>query len=166
MAPPCAAPSAPAGCIDSISAPPAPTAEPATPGLPVTTRALGCAAAGAFAAIGLAIVGPWWLIPTGGWGVAAGLFLGSIWYSLWPLDATRTAAHAKRENPRRATTDVLLLGASLVSLLGVGLVLVRASHQQGLDKGLLVGLCVVSIVFGWGIVHTVFTLRYARLFYS
>ncbi len=149
-----------------MSAPPAPAAKPATTDLPVTTRALTCAAAGTLAAIGLGIIGPWWLIPIGGWAVAAALFLGSIWHSLWPLDASRTATHAKRENPRRATADVLMLTASLVSLLAVGLVLVRASHQQGLDKGLLVGVCVLSIVFGWGVVHTVFTLRYARLFYG
>jgi len=98
--------------------------------------------------------------------VAAVLFLGSIWHLLWPLDASRTAAHAGRENPRRATADALLLAASLASLLAVGLVLVRASDQQGLDKSLLVGGCVLSIVCGWGVVHTVFTLRYARLFYG
>ncbi len=34
-----------------------------------------------------------------------------------------------------------------------------------MDKGLLIGVCVLSIVLSWSIVHTVFTLRYASLYY-
>ena len=45
------------------------------------------------------------------------------------------------------------------------MVLVRASHETGLDKGLLVGLSVASIVLAWSTVHTVYTLRYAHLYY-
>jgi uncharacterized membrane protein len=145
---------------------PASASEPEVTVLPVTTRALLCAGAGVVAAIVLAIVGPWWLIPIGAWDVAALAFLSSIWRSLWRLDARGTASHAKRENPQRSTADLLLLGASLISLLAVGLVLARASDQHGLDKGLLVGVCLLSIVLGWSIVHTVFTLRYARLYYG
>jgi uncharacterized membrane protein len=43
---------------------------------------------------------------------------------------------------------------------------VRASHETGLTKGLLVGMSVASIVLAWAVVHTVYTLRYAKLFYE
>src|SRR6202011_6336534 len=92
-------------------------------------------------------------------------FIIGLCYRLAPLDAAGTAARSQHEDPSRATADLLLLGASLVSLLAVGLVLVRASHLQGLDKGLVVGASVLSVVLAWGIVHTVYTLRYARLYY-
>jgi uncharacterized membrane protein len=123
------------------------------------------AAAGAASAIVVAIIGPWWLIPLTAWDVTALAFIVGIWYRLGPLDAAGTAELAQREDPRRATADLLLLGASLVSLLAVGLVLVRANSQQGLDRGMLVGASVLSIVLAWGIVHTVYMLRYARLYY-
>lgn len=42
----------------------------------------------------------------------------------------------------------------------------RASSDAGLAKGLLVGLGVLSIVLGWSVVHTVYTLRYAKLYYD
>jgi uncharacterized membrane protein len=120
---------------------------------------------GAVAAIIVAILGPWWLIPLVGWDVTALVFIVGIAIRLRPLNASETAELSQREDPSRATADLLLLGASGVSLLAVGLVLVRASHEQGLDKGLLVGASVVSIVLGWTIVHVVFMLRYARIYY-
>ena len=47
-----------------------------------------------------------------------------------------------------------------------GGVLVRAGHTTGLTRGLLVGLSVASVVLAWSVVHTVFTLRYANLYYT
>lgn len=82
------------------------------------------------------------------------------------MDANETAHWARREDPGRAITDVLLLGASVISLLAVGLVLVRAGKTSGLDRGLLVGLGVTSIVLSWGVVHSVYVLRYAQLYYA
>ena len=125
-----------------------------------------CAAAGALAAVVLAVVGPWWLVPIGAWVAAASAFLAWMVRTLGPLDAVGTATHATREDPSRDLADLILLAASLVSLLAVGLVLVRASKQQGLDKGLLVGMCVFSVVLGWSIVHGVYTLRYAKRYYG
>lgn len=138
----------------------------AAEGTSATVRVARAAGAGALAAIIVAIMGPWWLIPLTAWDVTALVFIIGIALRLAPLDAARAMALARREDPSRATADLLLLGASLVSLLAVGLVLVRASHDQGLDKGLLVGASILSIVLGWAIVHAVFTLRYARLYYG
>jgi uncharacterized membrane protein len=134
-------------------------------GLTATARVARAAAAGIASAIVVAIIGPWWLIPLTGWDITAVAFIAGIWYRLAPLDAKGTEELSQREDPSRATADLLLLGASLVSLLAVGLVLVRANTQQGLDRGMLVGASVLSIVLAWGIVHTVYMLRYARLYY-
>jgi uncharacterized membrane protein len=131
-----------------------------------TMRVARAAGIGAGTAIVVAIIGPWWLIPLAAWDCTALVFVVAIWRRLAPLDAAGTAGLARREDPSRATADLLLIGASLVSLLAVGLVLVRSNQMQALDKGLLVGVCVLSIVLAWGIVHTVFTLRYARLYYG
>lgn len=124
------------------------------------------ATAGIAAALIVALVGPWWLIPLAAWDIAAALLLGWTWGVLWRLDGVRTASHAKREGPNRANSDLLLLGGSVVSLGAVGLVLVRSSHESGLAKGLLVGCGVISIVLAWAVVHTVYTLRYAKLYYD
>jgi uncharacterized membrane protein len=125
-----------------------------------------CALAGCVGAAIVAAVAPWWIVPLTGWDIAAAAFLGSTWSALWSLDEKQTAAKATRESPGRLNTDVLLLSGSVMSLVAVGLVLVRASKEAGLDKGLLVGMAIASIVLAWAIVHTVFTLRYAKLYYE
>jgi uncharacterized membrane protein len=125
-----------------------------------------CAIAGALGALVVAIAGPWWLAPLAAWDIASVGLLGWTWRLLWPLGTAQTASHARQESPGRANTDLLLLAGSIISLLAVGLVLVRASNETGLAKGLLVGLGVASIVLAWAVVHTVYTLRYAKLYYQ
>ena len=95
----------------------------------VGVRFAVCAGAGALGGLVVAIVGPWWLIPLSGWDTAALLFVSWMWHSLWPLDAADTAKEARRENPRRAAADALLLSASVASLIAVSLVLVRAGQR-------------------------------------
>jgi uncharacterized membrane protein len=129
-------------------------------------RLIPCTLAGAAVGALAAVLGPWWLGPLAAWDAAAGLMLAWTWRLLWPLSPSATSAHATRESPGRANTDLMLLGGSVVSLLAVGLVLVRATSETGLDKGLLVGLSVASIVLAWSTVHTVYTLRYAHLYYD
>jgi uncharacterized membrane protein len=100
-----------------------------------------------------------------GWDAAAAAYVVWVWSAIWPLDAAHTAPLAERQDPTRATADVLLLTAAVASLVAVGLVLARASHARGTSELLLLGLGVASVVVSWLLVHTVFTLRYARLYY-
>jgi uncharacterized membrane protein len=131
-----------------------------------SVRAATSAAVGAAAGAVSAVVGPWWLGPLVAWDASAALWLFWTWRLVWPLSPVETAAHATRESPGRANTDVMLLTGSVISLVAVGLVLVRAGHESGLDRGLLVGVCVLSIVLAWSTVHTVYALRYASLYYD
>lgn len=58
------------------------------------------------------------------------------------------------------------MGASVACLVGVGLALLKAAESEGSGEALLVALAVISVVESWAVVHTVFTLRYARLYYT
>jgi uncharacterized membrane protein len=60
---------------------------------------------------------------------------------------------------------VLLLTASVASLVAVGLVIVRARNSSGVLESLQAGLSLASVVLSWSVVHTVFALRYASLYY-
>jgi uncharacterized membrane protein len=48
----------------------------------------------------------------------------------------------------------------------VGLVLVEAGNSSGAAKSLQAALSLASVVLSWSVVHTVFTLRYAHLYYA
>ena len=95
------------------------------------------------------------------WAVAASVFLGWTWTSIWPLGADDTSRIAHREDPTRAVRDLVLLLVAVVSLLTVGLVIFRP-HDSGPVR---LGLGVVCVVASWAVLHTIFVLRYARLYY-
>jgi len=77
-----------------------------------------------------------------------------------------TARHAAVEDLSRRTADLVLILASVTSLIGVGLSLLEASDTEGLEKAMIVAVASVSVILSWATVHTVFTLRYARLYYA
>ncbi len=126
------------------------------------------------AAIGFGVVGAvvtgvlagWSYAGLVGWDVAAFVLVLATWFKLWPMDGEVTARHAVREEPARAITDLLLVGASLASLVGVGFAVVAGNNAHGAESGLLVVLAASTIVVSWSVVHTTFTLHYARIYYS
>jgi uncharacterized membrane protein len=63
-------------------------------------------------------------------------------------------------------SDVMLVVAAVASLVAVVVVLSEAKHAQGAGKELLSLLGVVSVAISWFLVHTLFTLRYAVLYYT
>ncbi|MGI8450882.1 MAG: DUF1345 domain-containing protein [Streptosporangiaceae bacterium] len=104
--------------------------------------------------------------PAAGWDAAAATLLSWTWFTIWPMGAGTTATHATREDPTRPLADTMLLGAAVVSLAAVGFFLLQASSAKGSTQDLLAGVGVGTVVLSWLVVHTVFTLRYAKLYYT
>src|SRR5579885_1699308 len=113
---------------DSSTSRHSPQAAP-RPGAGVSTgvRVAVSVAVGALAGIGLAVAGAARYAPAAGWDVAVAVLLAWVWFTVWPMGAEATAAHATREDPTRAVTDVILLAAAVISLAAVGFFLVQAS---------------------------------------
>jgi uncharacterized membrane protein len=129
-------------------------------------RLVKALAAGVVAAVIMGLTAGWSFAPLLGWDVAAAALVAATWTTLLPMDADRTARYAVREEPGRAITDLLLVGASVASLLGVGFVVAAGGSAHGAKSGFLVALAVLTVVLSWSVVHTTFTLRYARLYYT
>ncbi len=102
----------------------------------------------------------------GGWDVAAVTFL--IWTgrAVWRLDQAATARLAEQEDPTQGLTDVVLISAAVVSLAAVGLVLVTGQSDRGSALVTNLALAVGSVAASWAVVHTVYALKYARLYYQ
>lgn len=122
--------------------------------------------AGLVAAVVVGLAGAWKYAPLVGWDVAAAIFVAWVWTMMSTTNAAGTAAHATGEDPGRAETDAIVLIASVASLVGVGAVLIGASSAKGTAQDLLAGLGVVSVALSWATVHTLFSLRYARLYFD
>ena len=101
-----------------------------------------------------------------GWVATAGTYLLRIWPHLWRQDARTTSGHATQEDGSRVTADITVLVTCLASLVAVALLLVDTSSEHGATKAILTGVGVVSVVLSWALVHTLFCLRYAHLYYD
>jgi uncharacterized membrane protein len=108
----------------------------------------------------------WDVAALAGWDAAGITFLVWTWRKLWRLDQAGSRRDAEREDPTQALADGILLVAALVSLAAVAVVLATGQSSKG--AGLLVNLALAvgSVVVSWAVVHTTFTVKYARLYYS
>jgi uncharacterized membrane protein len=101
-----------------------------------------------------------------GWDVAAVLYLLWVWVAVRRLGVSQTRELAAREALNGATAELVVLGAGVASLLAVAFALLGAAKAGGGTKAYLIGVGVLSVVLSWAVVHTVYTLRYARAYYS
>jgi len=97
------------------------------------------------------------------WMFAAVVFLVQVWSHIARMDPLTTAAHAVREDSGRKTTHVLVVLAAVASL-GAVAVLLSSGSSSGKDLQAL--LSVGSVALAWASVHTMYTTRYARLYYT
>lgn len=108
----------------------------------------------------------WEYAPLIGWAGAAATFSGWVWLVLGRLDADQTKRHSTSEDPSRALIDGLTLLANVASLGAVVVVLVQAAGAHGADRGILAAMAVLSVALSWVLVQTLYTLRYASLYYT
>ena len=105
------------------------------------------------------------LAPMIGWDLTALTYISWVWSTIWPMNASATKDLAGREDPTQASTDTLILVATVASLAAVGIVLALASSAQGVAKAALAALAIVSVGLSWLMLHALFALRYALLYY-
>ena len=129
-------------------------------------RLLIAAPLGIVAAVAIAFFCPWQLAVLVGWDVAAIFVVGSVWTFVAALDATATQRVSTREDDSHALVDVIIVVACLVSLVGVIIGLAHARGHAGAVSSVLTGDAVFTVFLSWFTVNTLFTLRYARLYYS
>ena len=127
----------------------------------MTVVALGAVAG----AIGAAF-SAWQLTVLVGWDVAAATFLAWVWSGIARFTPDETREFATREDDGRVATSILLVSASVVSLVGVGLALFKASNANTRGQAALTVASLLTVALSWVVVHTVFTLRYAREYYT
>ena len=101
-----------------------------------------------------------------GFAAGAAVYLVWVWPVIWPMNARRTAAEALREDPGTKLADLVIVICSLASLVAAGLLLAGGSSSGSGGKFGQAGLTVLSVAAAWAMVHTNFTLRYARLYYT
>jgi uncharacterized membrane protein len=128
--------------------------------------AVAALAAGVTVAVTVPATGDLGVGLTLGWCAGSALILVAIWLTIGPMDAAATAAHAAAEDFDRPIADIILLTASVASLVAVGFTLYEASSRHGMAKVLLIALTILAVGLAWGVVHTIYTLRYCDFYYE
>jgi uncharacterized membrane protein len=127
----------------------------------VVVTAAGCLA-GAIAAL----LAPWPVAVLTGWDVAAASLVGSVWLTVCGFTPEQTRDLATREDNSRVATSLILLTASTASLVGAGLAIAPASGDRPGERTAIMAISAITVLLSWGVVHTVFALRYAHEYYT
>lgn len=130
------------------------------------TRVIICAVFGLIVGVAVGILISWQYAPIAAWDVGALIFLIWTWVTLHGANGVQTERWATLESPNHEITDILLILASLASLVAVGVLMLKASEAQGITTLILAGLGLSSIAISWSMVQVIHTLRYAREFYK
>lgn len=123
----------------------------------VVGTAAGVGAAFLGAGVGSALIG---------WSAACITYLGWLWISVRHLDGDATRRHSRREDPSPGMTHLLLILGSVGSLVAVGATVREAGLLEGAASTWLAVLTVIGVALSWFLVHALFMLRYAVLYYS
>lgn len=112
------------------------------------------------------IFAEWQVAVLAGWDATSAVFVLLVYLSTRGADSSRTSQLARKEDDSRVVSEAILVGASVFSLVGVVFALLAARTLQRDLKTGVTALVVISVLFSWTAVHTIFTLRYARLYYA
>jgi uncharacterized membrane protein len=132
-----------------------------------TRRVIAAGAVGIVAAVIAAVAGASWSVTAlCASDVAEVVFVSTFWMSVWGADAAKTAELSRSVDPSPIAAEAILLAAGAASLVAVVFTLARAGHAGAPERGILTALGVVSVALAWLAVHTVYILRYARLYHA
>ncbi len=112
------------------------------------------------------LVAHWHYAPSLAWDAAAITYLLLTWTEIWKLSPQQTKEIAEGEDPSHILDDAIVLVAAMVSLVTVVLVLSHIGstpESSSLTRSIL---GIASVVLAWAVVHTVYTVRYAKLYFE
>jgi uncharacterized membrane protein len=129
-------------------------------------RLISMLVVGLIVGVTIGITASWWYAAVGGWAAACAVYILWVWLVVGRFDGATTRTHATREDPGRATSDLLVLCVTVASLAAVAILLLHTSRAHGGSQAVGAGMSVLSVALSWTLLHTVYTLRYARLYYE
>ncbi len=97
--------------------------------------------------------------------VGAFIMSSMAWWFIWKADAEVTAHRAAREDPGRNMVWFIALACSLFSLFVAAFVLRQVRQWPSPAGTVWTVIAVLGVMLSWILTHTVYTLRYAHLYY-
>ena len=127
---------------------------------------VGFAAAAVATAIAALVGASWSVAVLLGWDALLLVFFIWVWWTVFRKDGAETQKLALAEDDSRAAADIVVLCASITSLIAIFFTLSLATKTNGVHGVFLALLAVGSVILSWAAIQTTFTLMYARLYYG
>jgi len=107
-----------------------------------------------------------WSAAIAGWNAVAVVILALDWVTIWTTPQRKIRQLAQQQDLSRFLVFIFVVVTSSAALLAVGfLVSVKRSQSGGYFIVHLL-LTLLTVIFSWMLVHTVYGLRYAHAFYG
>jgi len=100
------------------------------------------------------------------WDMFALIAVALTWATILTLRPEQIRTLAQREDPSRLASLVLVILGASASLLAVLVLLQASMRMERWDKLQAIGMALSAVALAWLLIHTVFTLRYAHLYYE
>lgn len=114
-------------------------------------------------AVGAAV--GWKFSVAAGWIATAAVYLVWVWLSIGKMSAAAIEIVVQQRHLAQRRADLLIVVASIGSLGGVAHLLIAGSGK-GPDATIAAVIGFSSVIASWLVVHAVYTLRYAMLYYA
>ena len=120
-------------------------------------------------------VAPWLILPERlhteiraviSWDCFAMVALASTWLTILTLQPSQIQSLAQREDPGRVVSLALVVLGAGASLLAVLVLLQESVSMRGVERTAAICLALSAVALAWLLIHTVFTLRYAHLYFD
>lgn len=102
----------------------------------------------------------------GAWNVFALTDITLAWRTILKKNAKETVQNAKLQDSSRSTILIFMIVTALMSLIAISLLLKLAKHSTGFSVDVILAFALFTVVISWTLVHTVFAIHYAHLYYA
>lgn len=100
-----------------------------------------------------------------GWDVFCICILSFYWFSFFTTPQKHIDKEADKEDPSRVVIFTLVLICTFASMTAV-ILLLTAKTANTSTSAIQLPVALVGMILSWCLVHTIFTVRYAHLFYN
>jgi uncharacterized membrane protein len=100
-----------------------------------------------------------------GWNTFSLSMIIMSWVSFFITDSKQIREQAKVQDPSRTIIFIIIIISTLASFFAV-LLLILSKGENDSTSSLRIAVAVAGMLFSWFLIHTIFTLRYAHIFYG
>lgn len=116
----------------------------------------------------IAILPPEWRLATRGligWDIGIGLYLCIVYWIVARSEVGHIRQHATKEDEGRIAILVLIVAATVVSIVAIILLLGKGQGEATSESPQMM-LAIGTIFLSWAFVHSIFAIHYAHEFYT